>query len=146
MGSFFFFLKMCIYLFLERGEGRRKRGTGTSMCQRYNDQLPLICAPYWGPGLKPRPVPWLGIEPVTFWFLSWHSVPWATPARATWWVLNLGSVGVSNVYMHTWQRGMSVASEDYKRGLCPPGSQKVKATSLKNSTNPWTLMWHHQTL
>ena len=34
----------------------------------------LSCTPNWGPGLQPRPVPWLGIEPVTLWLTSWHSV------------------------------------------------------------------------
>ena len=28
----------------------------------------LLCTPYWGPGLQPRHVPWLGIEPATLWF------------------------------------------------------------------------------
>ena len=47
------FFKDFIYLFSERGEGR-KRGRETSMCGC------LSHAPYWGPGLKPRHVPWLG--------------------------------------------------------------------------------------
>ena len=37
----------------------------------------------WGPGLQPRHVPWLGIEPVTFWFAGQHSIHWATPTRAS---------------------------------------------------------------
>ena len=45
---FFFFLRC--YLFLERGEGR-ERGRETSMCGC------LSCAPYWGPGLRPKHVP-----------------------------------------------------------------------------------------
>ena len=36
-----------MYLFLEKGKGRRKRGTETSMCGC------LLCAPYWGPGMCP---------------------------------------------------------------------------------------------
>ena len=45
-----FLKKDFIDLFLERGEGRKKRRE-TSMygC--------LLHAPYWGPGLQPRPVP-----------------------------------------------------------------------------------------
>ena len=39
-----------IYSFLERGEGRRKRGRDTSMCGC------LSLAPYWEPGLQPRQV------------------------------------------------------------------------------------------
>ena len=41
----------------------------------------LSCVPHWGPGLQPRHVLWLGIEPVTLWFTGLHSDHWATPAR-----------------------------------------------------------------
>ena len=41
----------------------------------------LLSALYWGPGLKPRHVPWLGIEPETLWFAGWCSIHWSTPAR-----------------------------------------------------------------
>ena len=57
-----FLKKDFIYLFLGREEGRKKRGRETSMCGC------LSPAPHWGPGPQPRPVPWLGIEPVTLWF------------------------------------------------------------------------------
>ena len=73
---FLLFLKrLFIYLFSE-SRGGRKRGIETTMfgC--------LSCAPYWGPGPKPRHVSWLGIEPVTLWFAGQHSIHWATPARA----------------------------------------------------------------
>ena len=43
----------------------------------------LLHAPYCRPGLQPRHVPWLGIEPVTLWFVRQCSVHWATPARLT---------------------------------------------------------------
>ena len=39
------------------------------------------CTPYWGPGLKPRHVPWLGIKPATLWFAGQHSIHWVTSAR-----------------------------------------------------------------
>ena len=55
--SFFFFLRF--YLFLERGEGREKELERNIMCDC------LLHAPTWGPGPKPRHVPWLGIQPVT---------------------------------------------------------------------------------
>ena len=42
----------------------------------------LSHTPYWGPGLQPRPVLRLGIEPATLWFAGWRSIHWATPARA----------------------------------------------------------------
>ena len=43
----------------------------------------LSHAPYWGPGLQPTHVPWLGIKPATLWFSGQHSIHWATPARAS---------------------------------------------------------------
>ena len=51
-------------------------GKETSMC------VCLSCAPYWEPGLQPRHVPSLGIEPVTLWFSGHCSIHRATPARA----------------------------------------------------------------
>ena len=42
----------------------------------------LLRTPNWGPGPQPRPVPWLGIKPVTLWFSGRRSIHWATPARA----------------------------------------------------------------
>ena len=75
--SFFrdFFFRFYLFIFREE-KGWRKRGRETSMhgC--------LSCTPHWGPGLKPRYVSSLGIEPVTFQFTGWWSVPGATPARA----------------------------------------------------------------
>ena len=78
----FSFLKYFIYLFLERGEGRRKRGRETSMCGC------LSWAPYWEPGLQPRPMPWRGMEPATPCFAGWHSIHWATPAKAVYTFFN----------------------------------------------------------
>ena len=57
------------YLFLERGEGREKERRETSVV-------------IWGPGLKPRHVPWLGFEPSAFQVAGWHSIHGAAPARA----------------------------------------------------------------
>ena len=59
----YFSFKDFIYLFLERGEGK-ERGREVSVCGC------LSRAPYWGPGLQPRHVPLLGIEPVTLWFAA----------------------------------------------------------------------------
>ena len=69
----FLFKKDFIYLFLERGEGKEKERE-----RNINVWLPLTRLLLWGPCLQPRHVPWLGIEPVTFWF----PIHWATPARA----------------------------------------------------------------
>ena len=68
------------YYFLDKGE-RIGKDSKTSMCGC------LSCAPYWGPGLYPRHVPWLGIELVTLWLTDWHSIHWASPARAEFGVL-----------------------------------------------------------
>ena len=56
----FIFLKL-----LKRNrKRRRKRRRETSMCGC------LSVAPHWGPGLQPRHVPWLGIEPTTLYFAA----------------------------------------------------------------------------
>ena len=68
-----FLIKMLLFIF--RGDVKERE---TSMCGC------LSHAPYWGPGLQPRHVPWLGIEQVTLWFSGWHSIHWATPARVIW--------------------------------------------------------------
>ena len=69
------FLIYFIYLYmlyrLDGGEGKRE-----------GEKQHCVVAPYWGPGWQPRHMPWLGIEPVTLWFTSWHSIHWATSARA----------------------------------------------------------------
>ena len=73
LGHLLFFLRFYLFIFRERGkEGERE----ISMCGC------LSHAPYWGPGLQPRHVPWLGIKPVNLWFAGWCSIHWATPARA----------------------------------------------------------------
>ena len=71
-----FFLKIFIYLFVERGEGREKE-------RERNISVWLhLHAPYWGPGPQPKHVPWLGIEPATLWFTGQHSIHCATPVKA----------------------------------------------------------------
>ena len=57
----FFFLNLFkrFYLFLERGEGREQEK------EKNINVWFLSRSPHWGPGLQPRHVPWLGIEPVT---------------------------------------------------------------------------------
>ena len=70
------FLKECIYLFLERGEGREKeRERNTHVC------FPLT-HPLLGTWPTAQSRARLGIKPVTLWFTGQHSIHWATPARA----------------------------------------------------------------
>ena len=58
----------------------------------------LSCAPYWGPGLQPRHVPWLGMEPETFWFAGRHTIHWATPGGAKYAVHITNKVKVFNTF------------------------------------------------
>ena len=60
----------------ERGEGREKERE-----RNINVWLPLTHS-HGVPGLQPRHVTWLGIEPATLWFTDQHWIHWATPARA----------------------------------------------------------------
>ena len=78
VGSFFFFLRFYLFIFREQGR-EEEREREMSMCGC------LSRGPHWGPGLQPRHVPWLGVQPVTLVhsLLSTHCV---TPARAPWWV------------------------------------------------------------
>ena len=69
-----YFFKDFIYLSLERREGR-KRGRETSVCGCPSH------TPYWGPGLQPSHMFWLGIKPATLCFADRRSIHWATPAR-----------------------------------------------------------------
>ena len=72
----------CFCFLRERGrEAEREREK-----HRYARDTLMSCfshAPNWGPGPQPRHVPWLGIEPATFWVAGWHSIHWGTPVRAT---------------------------------------------------------------
>ena len=45
-----YFLKKILFIYLERGEGKEKRGRETSMCGC------LPGGPQWGPGSQPRQV------------------------------------------------------------------------------------------
>ena len=69
------FFKYFIYLFLERGrEGERegeKQQCVVASCVPANGDLAH------NPGMCSR----LGIEPMTLWFTSQHSIHWAIPAR-----------------------------------------------------------------
>ena len=56
------FLKRFSLFIFREWKGERKRGRETSMCGC------LSCTPYRGPGLQPRHVPQLGMEPATLWF------------------------------------------------------------------------------
>ena len=78
----------------KRGEGREKeRERDINGC--------LLRVPNWGPGLQPRHVTWLGIEPSTLCFAGQHSIHWATPARAYFFVcLYPGTTRCSRLILH----------------------------------------------
>ena len=71
----FYFKRFYLFVFRERGREREREGEKHYVVASH-------APPHWGPALQPRHVPWLGIEPVTLLFASWHSIHWATPARA----------------------------------------------------------------
>ena len=71
----------------------RKKGKETSVCGCLSH-----APPNWGPGLQPRHVSWLGIEPVTLWFPGLSLIYWATPARA--WVRYFSCRGHSWLIFH----------------------------------------------
>ena len=63
-----YFLKDFIYLFIFREREREREREGEKhQCERETSVGCLLCTPNQGPGLQPRHVPRLGIEPVTFW-------------------------------------------------------------------------------
>ena len=74
--SYTFFFKDFIYLFLEKGREGEREG------EKHQRMVASHARPYWGPGLQPRCVPRLGIEPATLCFTGMCSVHWATPTRA----------------------------------------------------------------
>ena len=87
-GSLFFYscfifivLKTFIYLFLERGRERERKGENISVQEKH----PLVASHTplsWRPGPQPRCVPWLGIELEMCGFAGWCPTHWATPVRA----------------------------------------------------------------
>ena len=81
--SFIFFFLDFIYLFIERGEGKKEGREGNIHVLGETSISCLSHAPNLaynlGPGLQPRHMPWWGIEPVTFWFSGQHSIHWVTP-------------------------------------------------------------------
>ena len=64
-----FFFEDFTDLFLERG-GEREKERERNIDARKKHQCVVASSthPNWGPGLQPRHVPWLGIEPETFSF------------------------------------------------------------------------------
>ena len=70
-GLWLYFLRFYLFTFRERGRKGEKH------------QCVVACHthPYWGPGLQPRHVPWLGIEPGTLSFEGQQSIQWATPPK-----------------------------------------------------------------
>ena len=92
--EFFFFLKIFYYCFFLRfylfifreGKGGRKRGRETP-CTRDTLIGCLLHTPNRGPGLQPRHVPWLGLEPGTSLFTGRVPNPLNHTSQGEWWVL-----------------------------------------------------------
>ena len=85
------FVFLRFYLFLEKGEGRdKKRDRNVDVREKH--RLVASCtSPDWEPNPKPRCVPWLEIELVTFHFAGWCPAHWVTAVRAhalEWWLLS----------------------------------------------------------
>ena len=60
---------------------------------------------YWGPGLLPRHMPWLGIELTTLWFAGQRSIHWAIPARAMVLSLTIWNVYFLCPFFPLWHLG-----------------------------------------
>ena len=128
----------------------------------------LTCASHWGLGLKPRYVPWLGIEPATLWFTGQCSIHWATPARAIFywlcyyscpnfsplpplpqtllhhcscpWVLRISSLTTPFLYCTLHPHGYSVAT--YLHFLIPSPPYPVSHTPTSSGNHQNTLSIH----
>ena len=70
-----FYLKFYL-LFFQRGRQGEREG-------ERHWSVASLTLPDWGPYLKPRHVPWPGIELATFCFVDRCPANWATPVRAT---------------------------------------------------------------
>ena len=68
-------LFIIIYLFLERGEGKKKSEININVWFTSR-------SPYWGPGLQLRHVPWLVFKLMALGFTIQSSIHWATLARS----------------------------------------------------------------
>ena len=87
------FLKYLMYLFLERGKGRKK-GWGNVDC------LPLLCTltEDWTHNSAMCP----GIKPVTFCFVGWCPTTWAIWIRVKQRILIFGNIFLKHPYKHTF--------------------------------------------
>ena len=77
----YIFRRFYLFIFRERGREGEREGE-KHWCVRDTLISCLSHSPNWGPGLQPRHVPWLGIEPAAFQFTGQDSIHWVTPARA----------------------------------------------------------------
>ena len=86
---FIIFLNPHLRIYLLILEREEVRGRETLMWERNIDRLVASHAcPDWGLNLQPRYVPWLGIEPATFWCMGWCSNQLSHPARVILFIFN----------------------------------------------------------
>ena len=77
------FLINLLFTFRERGRKEKEKERNIKMWEKHliGCLVASCIPPNWGPGLKPRQVPWLGIELATFPSAGWYSIHCATPSR-----------------------------------------------------------------
>ena len=95
----------------------------------------LSCASHWGPGPKPRHVPWLGIEPVTLRFAGGCSIQSATPARAQLFHLKMWGHFICKYFIFSF---FFITNMDYKENVIIFSlSPILTAPNLLQFTSVW---------
>ena len=130
--SFLYLFKKDFIHFYTEEKGGRKRGRERLMCGC------LSHAPYCGPGLQPRHVPWLGIEPATLWFVGQCSIHWATPASILWVFSLILAINIRkwNLIIYSRIEKHEILKGKFEKICAWPVHQKLQNTVEKNWRNP----------
>ena len=113
--TLYFYFKDFYFIFRQRG---REGGSETSMCGCRS------CAPYWGHGLQPRPVPWLEIQLVTLWLVGWRSIHWATPVRSELYTLKWLMVNLCYVKFSSIKKKIKITLNGFLKWIPPFNGQR----------------------